>query len=54
MKTLLFALLERDKAVTFWRKRNKEIDFILPKKKIGRDYPLTPNLFESKLKKWGK
>lgn len=32
---ILERLLEKDEIVTFWRKRNKEIDFILPKKKIG-------------------
>ena len=32
---ILERLLEKNETVTFWRKRNKEIDFILPKKKIG-------------------
>lgn len=32
---ILERLLEKNEMVTFWRKRNKEIDFILPKKKIG-------------------
>lgn len=32
---ILERLLEKDETVTFWRKRQKEIDFLLPKKNIG-------------------
>lgn len=32
---ILERLLEKDELVTFWRKREKEIDFLLPKKNIG-------------------
>lgn len=32
---VLERLLEKDELVTFWRKREKEIDFLLPKKNIG-------------------
>ncbi len=32
---ILERLLEKGEIVTFWRKREKEIDFLIPKKKIG-------------------
>ena len=45
---VLERLLEREETVTFWRKREKEIDFLLPKKKIGYEVKFRSSFPETK------
>lgn len=40
---ILERLLEKDETVTFWKKREKEIDFLLPKKKRGYEIKFRNN-----------
>ncbi|EKE04988.1 MAG: hypothetical protein ACD_19C00426G0010 [uncultured bacterium] len=41
---ILERLLEKGEIVTFWRKREKEIDFLIPSKKIGYEIKFRPNV----------
>ena len=45
---ILERLLEKGETVTFWRKREKEVDFILPKKNLGYEVKFRPNSSEVK------
>lgn len=45
---ILERLFENDEVVTFWRKREKEIDFLLPKKKIGYEVKFRSNFPKTK------
>lgn len=51
---VLERLLEKGEMVTFWRKRQREIDFLLPKEKIGYEvkFRINPRETQVKLEKY--